>query len=317
MREFVKPTVVVSRCLELEPCRYNGQVIRFDFLKRLGPHVTLVPVCPETAIGLGVPRDPIRIVAESGERRLIQGATGRDLTDRMLEFAEQFLSSLGDIDGFILKSRSPSCGLKDVNVYPDVDAAATIGRTNGFFADRVVERFPGLAIEAEERLTNAAVREHFLTKLFTLAEFRAVKKTGSTDALVRFHTANKLLLMAYHQTELRILGRLVANREKRPIEELIADYEQHLQRALARPIRAPSSVNVLMHGLGYFSERLTTREKRDFLRLLEEYRLKKVSFSAALNILRGWIVKCENSYLSEQTFFEPYPNLERDNVTRP
>lgn len=310
MREFARPIVVVSRCLELEPCRYDEQVIPFDFLKRLEPHVTLVPVCPEVAIGLGVPREPIRIVSQSGERRLIQGATGRDLTARMIDFAERFLASLDDVDGFILKSRSPSCGIKTVKLYPDVDAVAPIGRTNGFFADQVMERFPGWAVEDEERLTNAAVREHFLTKLFTLAGFRAAKRSRSMDALVRFHTANKLLLMAYHQTESRILGRLVADRENQRVEELVRDYEQHLQSALARPARASSNVNVLMHGLGYFSECLTAREKRDFLRLLEAYRMKKAPLSAVLSIVKGWIGKFENGYLSEQTIFEPYPNLE-------
>ena len=86
MNDWPRPVVVLSRCLELEPVRYNAQVIPYDFVRQLEPWVDFVPVCPELEIGLGVPRDPVRIVAMDGEARLVQPTTDRDVTNEMLRF---------------------------------------------------------------------------------------------------------------------------------------------------------------------------------------------------------------------------------------
>ena len=110
----VRPRVVISACIDFEPVRYNGQVIPYDFVRALGEHADLVPVCPEVEIGLGVPRDPIRVELSQGEARLVQPSSGADLTERMVEFTDGYLGSLEAVDGFILKSRSPSCGPSDV-----------------------------------------------------------------------------------------------------------------------------------------------------------------------------------------------------------
>ncbi len=307
MRSFAKPNVVISKCLGFAPCRWNGVVVPDDFVDRLKPHVSYQPVCPEVEIGLGVPRDPIRIVDQGRGRRLIQPSTGRDVSQKMRRFTDTFLGSLADVDGFILKYRSPSCGMKGVKIYagPDKGAASTPGA--GFFGGPVVERFPGAAIEDEGRLRNFRLREHFLTKLFTMADFRKVRSAGKMPALIQFQAANKFLLMAYHQKELRILGRLVANLEKRPPAGVMEDYEQHLAIALARPPRYVSNINVLMHALGYFSRELSAREKAFFLDALERYRNEKVPLSVPLNLVRSWVVRFGQEYLGQQTFFLPYP----------
>ncbi|RMF90465.1 MAG: DUF523 domain-containing protein, partial [Nitrospinota bacterium] len=121
MTEESKPVVVISKCLEIAPCRYNGEMITDSFVQKLAPHVTFIPVCPEVEIGLGVPRHPIRLVTSQGETRLIQPATGQDLSASMQAFSRDFLSTLDEVDGFILKSRSPSCGLRDSKRYPTVE----------------------------------------------------------------------------------------------------------------------------------------------------------------------------------------------------
>ena len=257
MQESVKPIVVLSRCLDLEPVRYDGQVIPYDFVRDLEPFVTYVPVCPEVDIGLGVPRDPIRIVNLRGEARLLQPDSGLDLTERMTEFCESFLGSLGDVDGFILKNHSPSCGVTDVKIFRGPEPSASAERGAGFFGGAVLERHPGLAIEDEGRLLDPTIREHFLTKLFTLARFRQLKASGSMGELVRFQSDNKLLLMAYNQKEMRELGRIVANPEKASFEEVVARYEEHLQSTFARPPRrmpqtflAPYPAALRMRSLG-------------------------------------------------------------------
>lgn len=307
MRAFTRPRVVSSKCVEFAACRYNGVMIPSAVVRMLQPHVDFTPICPEVEIGLGIPRQPIRIVMAGGRRRLIQPETGRDVTDDMENFTASYLDSVSGVDGFILKFRSPSCGIKDVKIYAGTAKGAGSSKGAGFFGGAALERFRGLAVEDEGRLKNYRIREHFLTQLFTLADFRATRSAGSMGRLVQFQTRNKLLLMAYSQKALRILGRVVANPEKRPVDQVLEDYEDGLRSALTTAPRYTSCINVLMHALGYFSKGLSGSEKAFFLDTLEEYRRQRVPLSVPIGIIRSYIVRFEQPYLDDQAFFEPYP----------
>jgi len=297
----------VSKCLGFAECRYNGIAIHDKFVDRLRTYIKFHPVCPEVEIGLGVPRKPVRIVSVKNKLRLIQPTTQKDVTEKMNSFTRLFLKNIQDVDGFILKNRSPSCGIKDVRIYPGLAKIASIGRGRGFFGGSIVKDFSHLAIEDEGRLLNLRIREHFLTKLFTLSSFRIVKKSNSFKNLVNFHTRNKLLLMAYNQKELRELGKIVANQEKKTLEYVIGPYQEHLFRALSRTPSYSSAINVLMHAMGYFKKGLSSREKAFFLDSLQKYRLEKIPLSTATSILGSWVIRFNEGYLMSQTFFEPYP----------
>ena len=307
-RSFHRPKIVISKCFKFENVRYDGGVISSVFVKKLLPHVDSIPVCPEVEIGLGTPRDPLRIVLVEGKLRLIQRATNLDLTDKMAKFASSFLDSLPEVDGFILKSRSPTCAIKDAKVYAGINRKVTpISKGAGFFGRAVLQRFGDLAVEDEGRLRNARINEHFLTKLFIIASFREVKGSGSLRNFVGFHSENKLLLKTYNQKELRELGRIVANQKRKTFAETIGDYEEHFHRALKTPPRCGSNTNVLMNALGYFSNGLSKEEKSFFLDSLEKYRTGKLPFSVNISILKAWIIRFEEDYLAKQTLFEPYP----------
>jgi uncharacterized protein YbgA (DUF1722 family)/uncharacterized protein YbbK (DUF523 family) len=307
MREFLKPVVVVSKCITFEPVRWNGQIIASEFVEKLKSYVNFIPVCPEVEIGLGVPRDPIRIVLVNGEKRLLQPATGFDFTEKMTNFSTSFLDSLAEVDGFILKSGSPSSGFKNVKVYPSIEKVSSIAKSPGFFGGAVLQKFPNIAIEDERRLLNPRIREHFLTKLFTLASFREVKKSGKVKDLVKFQSDNKYLFTAYNQKELRILGKLAANQDHKPFSETIGNYETHLYYALARTPSVGSNINVLLKIMGYFSHQLSKDEKSFFLSSIDKYRAGRLPMSACLSVLRAWIVRFKQEYLSSQTVLEPYP----------
>ena len=302
-----RPIVYVSKCLGFDKCRYNGITIYDEFVEKLKPHVDYVTVCPEVEIGLGIPRNPVRVVAHKDEKKLMQPATGKDVTPAMNDFCQTYLGQIDEVDGFLLKSRSPSCGIKDVKIYSRMEKSASIGKGAGFFGSAVMARFPKHPVEDEGRLRNFRIREHFLTQLFAYSKFRHTKKTRSMGALVQFQAESKLLLMAYNQKELKILGQIVANQDKRPVDDVYNLYEDHFYNALCTPARYTSNINVLMHAMGHFSKDLTPQEKEYFLASLERYRDGKIPLSATLSILRSWIVRFENGYLNQQTFFEPYP----------
>jgi uncharacterized protein YbgA (DUF1722 family) len=113
--------------------------------------------------------------------------------------------------------------------------------------------------------------------------------------------------MAYNQKELHSLGQIVGNQDRLSRAEVWTQYETHLQRALIHPARYRSHINVLMHGMGYFSRELSAKEKTHFLDLLERYRQASVPLSAPVSVVRSWIERFDNEYLASQVFFEPYP----------
>ncbi|UCG31340.1 MAG: DUF1722 domain-containing protein [candidate division WOR-3 bacterium] len=307
MDSFIKPRVVVSKCLGFANCRWNGLTIQDQFVDRLGKYVEYMPVCPEVEIKLGVPRDPIRVVFANNELRLLQPATGIDHTVAMTTFCTEYLNSLVDIDGFILKSRSPSCGIKEVKIYPGIEKSAALRKGSGFFGTEVMNKFPMLPVEDEGRMRNFTIREHFLRRLFTLARFREIRKMAKMKDIVQFQAENKFLLMAYNQKEFRIMGRIVANHEKKPAQDVYEEYLMHLYNALAKTPRYTSYINVMMHAMGYFSEKLNKEEKTFFMDLMERYRKGKTPLSSDLDVLMSWGVRFGEKYLIDQTFFRPYP----------
>jgi uncharacterized protein YbgA (DUF1722 family)/uncharacterized protein YbbK (DUF523 family) len=308
MRRFARPKVVVSQCLGFEACRWNGATIPDDFVNALKPFVDFHTVCPEVEIGLGVPRNSIRIVQEpEGNLRLRQQVTERDVTEEMVTFSERFLGSIGKVDGFILKSRSPSCGIKDSKVYPGMGKVASLKSSAGFFGGAVLRRFPGIAIEDEGRLNNERLWDHFLKRIFTVARFDETMSNGGMSDLVEFQAENKLVLMSYSQKEMRVLGRTVANREKKPVGDVLSEYREHLLLALSKMPRPSSNINVCMHMLGYFSESLTKQEKDFFLESLDRYRNGVIPLAVLTNIVKSWALRFNTEYLLQQTYLEPYP----------
>ncbi|MHB1354817.1 MAG: YbgA family protein [Anaerolineae bacterium] len=307
MLEFPRPVVVVSKCLGFATCRWNGVTIPDENIDRLAPLVEFIPVCAEVEIGLGVPRAPVRVVAYKDELQLNQPGSGRDCTAEMQQFCERFLSGLDEVDGFILKSRSPSCGVRDVKIYPDNGKASISSKGSGFLGGAVLQRFGDLPIEDEARLSNARLREHFYTRLYARARFRQVQDKGTMRDLVRYQSEQKLLLMAYNQSESAKMGRIVANPEKKKTAEVYSEYAAHLAKALAHPPRLTANINVLMHALGYFSEKLTSQEKAYFLETLEQYRAGSLPLSVCIALVQSWIIRFKQPYLQHQSFFNSYP----------
>lgn len=310
MRQYEKPTIIVSSCINEESCRYDGTKIHSPFIQKLNSHVNLIKVCPEVAIGLPIPRDALRIVLKEDKERLVVSKTGRDLTDAMNRFADDFIQNIctKKIHGAILKGRSPSCGMRDVKIYNDYEKGRTISnKGSGIFAKKIFDSFPYIPIENEGRLTNYNIREDFLTSIFTRASFNKVKSERSMKSLVKFHSENKYLLMCHNQSKLKELGQITANHEKLQIDEVLNKYEDALNEVLEIISKPMKNVNMLLHLFGYFSKKLSTDEKAFFLDTLESYSENRVPFSVPLAIIHSWVMRFENEYLLNQTIFNPYP----------
>lgn len=306
-REFPRPRVVLSKCLELEPVRYNGQRIPDQFVRQLMDWVELVPVCPEVGIGLGVPRDTIRMVDRDGETRLMQPSTEEDLTEQMRKFTADFLDSLGPVDGFVLKNGSPTCGTSNVKVYGAMENAPGVRKEPGMFAAEVLEEFGHLAVEDEGRLRNYPIRHHFLTQLFAFTELRELGDSPTMAKLVDFQRRYKHLLYLYDEPRQRTLGRVVANHEGLAVDEVWERYAEVFREALSDSPSRKAHINALTHMYGHFKDKLPQAERKEFLRMLDEFRNHHLTLNAPISIIRSWCARHEYDYLADQAYLEPYP----------
>lgn len=306
MKDFSTPNIVASRCLGFEHCRWNGQIISADMVQELKGHVEFITVCPEAQIGLGVPRDPVRIVMKDGERRLIQPETNKDVTEDMNEFVDDFIENLNNnsIDGFILKSRSPSCGIKDTKIYPDTNKSAPIAKESGFFGKAILDNYPYIAIESEGRLRNHQIREHFLTKVFTFADFRNMREKGKSS-LMEFHDHHGLLIKSYdHEIHKKMDALLSEETEQNPPIEI---YEQLLQEAFSNPPRCQAKIKIMEDLFHSIEDKLNQEEKDFFIEALDDYLDGKNSLNVPLSIVITHLMRFDKKDITQHSFFYPYP----------
>ena len=308
---FLKPRIIISKCLEFDACRYDGQIINNKYIKKLKKFINFIPVCPEVQIGMGTPRKPIRIVRGKQKDSLFQSDTGLDFGDKMNDFSDKYISSIDKVDGFILKSASPSCGIKTAKIFLK-DNPAPIGKDSGFFASKLIKKFPNHPKEEEKRLNDPFLREHFFTSVFTLADFNSVDDIHS---LYKYHAKHKYLFMSYNQTLMREMGKIAANYEKNKDDIVIDEYHKKLLLMFAKKPRYQSNINTHMHIMGYFKKKISSKEKAHFLDILDNYKLKKTPLSTVNIILFSWVIRFEDDYLSKQSFFNPFPSdlIEKEN----
>jgi uncharacterized protein YbgA (DUF1722 family)/uncharacterized protein YbbK (DUF523 family) len=301
--------VGISSCLLGDAVRFDGGHKRHPVLVgTLGRFVTWVPVCPEVELGLGTPRESIRLEKHEDGVRFVQRRSARDLTEEMRAYAARRAEALlsEDLCGFVLKKDSPSCGLDRVRVYGPGGMPAKSGR--GLFAAALVERFPGLPVEEEGRLADAALRDNFVERVFTYRRLRSFfSGRWTVGGLVDFHTAHKLTVMAHSTEAYRRLGRLVASARTLTRAALERRYEEGLMAALALPASPGRHANVLHHVLGHVSDALSPEERQEVLGLIDDHRRRLVPLVAPMTLLRHHARRHRVGYLRAQTYLDHHP----------
>lgn len=299
----------VSTCLLGQKVRYDGGHKRNHYLNEvLGRWMTWVPVCPEMEIGLGVPRPTIRLEHSRPTPRLVEPKGTKDLTERMEEFSIAKVEELrrAELDGYVLKNNSPSCGMERVKVFGKGGVPSKNGV--GIFARILMEKMPNLPVEEEGRLNDPGLRERFIQHVFCRHRWRTMIGRGSTRAnLIAFHTAHKLILRSHNEAGYRRLGRIVASAGTISDEQLFDAYESEMSRCLQTQPSTKRNANVLYHALGYLKRLLEPIEKQETVQLIEDYRNELVPLIVPITLFRHHITKHGVPYLQGQLYFEPHP----------
>lgn len=304
-----KITLGISSCLLGNKVRYDGGHKLDHFLiGTLGQYVDWVPVCPEAACGLGIPREVMALEVDPASSRIRTVWTGIDHTARMRKWIKEELKVLADIDvsGFVFKSRSPSCGLRDTRVF---DAKCRVrSKGPGIFARTIMDTFPLLPVEDERRMHDPSLRENFIERVFVYRRWQEyIKEDGSLGGLVSFHTDHKYLIMAHSQKHYSTLGKMAAASKKIRKGDLHAGYIGTLMEGMAYIATAKKNTNVLQHMVGYFKDKLSTDEKKELLEVITNYHDGLVPLIVPITLLRHYVRNYREDYLSRQFYLNPHP----------
>jgi len=299
--------LAVSACLLGEQIRYDKTAQHDRFITdKLGKYALFVPFCPEH-LAFGTPRETIRIVLEEERKKVITVFSKNDVTQAMNEAVEHELHKIQseEICGIILKSKSPSCGLGSAKYYTE---KMSEGKKDGLFAFTCKAHFVDFPIEEEARLIDPCLRENFVMQLFAYEDALQLQKNIKTmQELVSFHTAYKFLLQSKHEANYRILGKIVANHDKKSLQEITQMYLALFKKTIAYKGSIGKTVNVLQHMVGFFKKELTSSEKEELHMQIEEFRDEIIPLISVMSTIEFLAKKYNTTYLLGQKFLNPYP----------
>jgi len=306
---LTKIRIGVSSCLLGEPVRYDGQHKHDHFITdTLGRFFEFVGVCPEVECGLGVPREPIRLVGDPANPRLMGTRSGLDHTARMQQWAAQKTAALADANlyGFIFKARSPSSGMENVKVYTEKGGFA--GKAPGMFAKAFMSRYPTLPCEDEGRLNDPDLRENFIERLFTLWRLRqAMLAAPRLNTLMTFHAQNKFLIQSHHEKLMRQMGRELAQLKPRAAAAYAPQYEAQLMTALKTRATVRKHANILQHMAGYLRDSVDADDRHELAEIIAAYQKELVPLIVPVTMLRHYVQKHRIAYLQDQYYLNPHP----------
>lgn len=298
----------ISSCLLGQEVRYDGGHKRNTYItKSLGEFFDFIPFCPETAVGMPVPRPPIQLREINQQVRAVGvDDPGIDKTDALVAYGNDIGQRYTQLCGYIFKKNSPSCGMERVKVYGK--SAMPERRGRGIFAAAFMATQPALPVEEEGRLMDPHLRENFIERVFIYSRWLGYQTTGMTPAkLVEFHTRHKFIIQAHDEIAYRELGRQVSTAGEGDIEQTATNYLFALMTALKRIATPRTHANVLMHIMGFLKSYLHADDKKELLELIESYRLGKLPLIVPVTLLKHFLRLYPDEYINQQFYLNPHP----------
>jgi uncharacterized protein YbgA (DUF1722 family)/uncharacterized protein YbbK (DUF523 family) len=274
----------------------------------LGRYVEWIPVCPEVEAGLGTPREPMRLVGDPQNPRLVTIESRIDHSGALKTMAANRIEGLKklDLSGYVFKKSSPSCGIGRVRLYGDRGAPSRKGV--GLFAQAFMKQFPLIPVEEEGRLCDPTLRENFIERVFGYRRWQDLTRNGVTkQALVQFHTIHKYVLLAHHPQQCDMLERLIGHVHQYRPRELAHRYGELFMNTLAVKATIRKHVTVFQHIIGHFKERLGSHEKAELAVVIRDYRHGLTPFVVPLTLIKHYVQIFDVRYIREQVYLNPHP----------
>ncbi|MCO7612509.1 DUF523 and DUF1722 domain-containing protein [Pseudomonas chlororaphis] len=304
-----KPKIAISACLMGVEVRYNGGHKESRLCSRvLSEHFDFVPLCPEVAIGMGTPREPIRLVGDPEQPRAVGTVDANlDVTLPLAEYGQRMAAEVGDICGYIFMQNSPSCGLERVKVY-QANGIPHRNGGRGIYAQAFCQKHPDLPVEEAGRLNDPVLRENFLTRVYVYRDWQALLKQGLTRrALTEFHSRCKYLLMAHHPVQYKTLGNLLGSMGKSDPNLIGPRYFSELMAALSKCATRGTHSNVLLHLSGYLKQAISSADKQEVQHVIGQYRHGIVPLVVPLTLLKHHFRQHPDPYIAQQLYLQPHP----------
>ena len=319
MRKLVpeKITIGVSACLLGREVRFDGGHKRSRFITNtLAEHFGFVGFCPEVAIGMGTPRQPIRLTGDASNPEAVGVKTPElDVTQPLRSYGKKVAGDINELCGFIFKKDSPSCGMERVKVYNDKGMAERSG--TGLFAREIMKAHPLLPVEEEGRLNDADLRDNFITRVYVYARWKQLTGSGLTKSgLIKFHAGHKYLIMSHSNVMYRQLGQMLSDLTRESLSDVANRYIASLMQALSVPATRKRHSNVLQHLLGYLKNNLDSVYRVDLDNTIDAYRRGEFPLAVPVRLLQHHFSMHPHAYINEQVYLNPHPQalLIRNNV---
>ncbi len=310
MHEKDKIPIGISSCLLGESVRFNGGHKHDKYITgTLGQYFEWIPVCPEVELGLGTPRPTLRLELRDKNPHLIQPKTEADITSQMEKYASKRIKKIQkqSIYGYILKSKSPSCGMGKVKIYRG-HGVSPLHSGIGLFAKHLMEAIPNLPVEEEGRLCDPALRENWVSRVFAYYVFQTqVVNRPTVGKLVEFHSTHKFSILSHCEVTYRKLGVIVAEAKKRPIKTVVSEYENLFMTALKKRSTIAKNVNVMQHMVGFFKKKLNSLTKQQIAAVILDYRNGIVPIIVPITLIKHYSTILDIEYLLQQSYLGPHP----------
>lgn len=297
----------ISSCLLGEAVRYDGGH-KFDAYinETLSRYFDFAPMCPETAIGLGVPRPTIQLMEREGSVRAISSDAGQDFTEPLRHYADLQQPVHRLLSGYIFKSRSPSCGVGSVTVAQATDIPAPPG--TGIYADRLMTNLPSLPVVEETQLGDSVWREHFIKRVYIYQRWHELQRKGLTaNRLLDFHQRHRLIVMSHDPDRHRVLAQIASRARSDELEPTSETYFLQLMETLREPTRRHHHVGVLQYLQARLKHRLDGDEKWELTEAIAAYQLGELPLIAPITLLKHHFRKTEDVEARDSWYLNPHP----------
>lgn len=297
-----KITLGISACLLGQALRYDGSQAKAPLiLKQMFNDYEFLGYCPEVMAGMGTPREVVRLIDVTDELHIVGSKSQQDWTEQMHQATQTIISQVtkNQLRGYILKSRSPSCGLSSAKIYNSNGVAVRKGA--GIFSQALQEQVYVPLIEAE-MLNCSKMTEKFIRLTHLADDFFKLEQYLSKHALTSLYARYKLSLMAYSPIHYQAAGKLLGKMNGLNLHAVKNDLYLIMFDGFNRLSSRKRQTNALMHIQGYFRKILTATEKSELTQIIHNYSQGFVPLAVPLTLIRHYLLLHPDDYLLQQNY---------------